>query len=103
MATLHVIEFERLAEDSTGREMAIAMEPPLVEQTVSYTTSTQSAAFSANTRFIYIQSDGAKAYFKTGPSPTATVGSNLLVADDGRFVGIPAGQSFKIACYDGSS
>jgi hypothetical protein len=103
MATLHVTEYAALAEDQQGHMMAVAAEPAVASQTVTYTTTTQSSAFNPGTRYVYLQSDGAKAYVSFGTNPTATVGSNLIVADDGRFFGVPAGASFIVAVYDGSS
>ena len=83
--------------------MAVPLEPAVTGQVVSYTTSTQSSAFDDETSYVYLQTDNAKAYVVFGTNPTATVNDNLIVADDGRYFAIPAGQSFKVAVYDGSS
>ena len=103
MATLHITQYANLARDSRGNVMPIAEEPALASGTLTYSTSAASSAFGANTRYVYVQTDGTKAHVAFGTSPTATATSNLIVADDGRFFSVPAGQSFKIAAYDGSS
>jgi hypothetical protein len=71
---------------------------------VTYTTSTQSAAFGLNPRikFIRVICD-AKAHFVVGTNPTATANSPYVAADVAEYFGLALGGTWKIAFYDGSS
>ena len=99
-ATCKISEYVRLVSDPAGRDVPVAQEPAPVEQNITYTTTTASAAFNAATRFVRIVCD-AKAHFKVAAAPTATATSPYLPADTPEYFGVIAGQ--KIAFYDGSS
>ena len=99
-ATCKISEYDNLVIDASGRTVPVAAEPARAEQTVTYTTSTASAAFAAQTKFIRIICD-AKAHFKVGGSPTATASSPYLAADTAEYCGVR--RNLQIAFYDGSS
>lgn len=100
--TCFISEYGYLVQDSAGRIVPVAAEPALAEQKVTYTTSTASNAFNAQTRFIRIICD-AKAHFKVAASPTATANNTYVSTDASEYFGIAFNVSMKIAFYDGSS
>jgi len=100
MATALVTEYKDLAEDSAGRVMQAGKEPAQTAQSVTYTTSTASSAFSGNTYLVRIIAD-ADVHVSFGASPTATASSTRIPADTAEYFGVVPGQ--KVACYDGSS
>lgn len=101
-ATCVVGEYGMLSDALNGETVQVA-QGLITSQAVTYTTSTQSSAFNAATRFIRVVCD-AKAHFKisiTGANPTATANDQWVGADAPEYFGVVAGQ--KIAFYDGSS
>ncbi|MCP4328412.1 MAG: hypothetical protein GY791_08250 [Alphaproteobacteria bacterium] len=101
MANLYIREYAYLARDENGGLAQIGSEPAQAGQSVSFTTSSQSAAFQADTRFIRIIAD-ADAYLDFGASPTAAVADGLLVkANEAEYFGVVPGH--KVAAYDGTS
>ena len=101
MATLKIDEFSSLRTDSDGRIVPVADYSKIVAtQTVTFTTATDSAAFSAGTQIIRVIAD-AKAHYAIGSAPTATANSSYLAADTSEYFGVKAGH--KISSYDGTS
>ncbi len=99
MATLLIAEFR---SDQIGSPGPIAKVPPLAEQTITYTTSTASAAFNVGTAFVRIQTLADAAYLEFGAAPTATTANTIhLAADAVEYFAVTAGQ--KVAAYDGAS
>ena len=99
-ATCKISEYTDLVVDKAGRTVPVASEPAKTTQSVTYTTSTASAAFNASTKFIRVICD-AKAHFSISGSPTATASSPYLAADSAEYFGVRRG--LKISFYDGSS
>lgn len=97
MVDLYITEYSKLAE----RNAQAALEPAIAVQKVSFTTSTQSATFNVNTKFVRLVSETSKAHVAFGTDPTATANSTLLPADTPEVFGVKAGH--KLAAYDGSS
>lgn len=104
MATLWITEFASLAEDANGDTVPVGNLGAETTQTVTFTTSTQSAALQATTRFVRLKAD-ADCHITVGASPTATNGDTVLEADVAEYFGVqPKGTTgHKIAVYDGSS
>ena len=101
MATLKISEYAEMAKDESGDNIAVAMEPAIAEQTVTFTTAAASAAFNSRTKFIRVVAD-AKAHFKVGGSPAnPTANSPYLPANLPEYFGVK--QAHKIKVYDGSS
>jgi hypothetical protein len=73
---------------------------PDTTQAVTYTTSTQSAAFGASTNLIRVIAN-ADVYLAFGANPTADADDIRVPADTVEYFGVYAGQ--KVACYDGVS
>lgn len=102
MATLRIVEYKNLAVDGRGNIVPIPEEPSLGSQVVTFTTSTQSAAFRADTKYVRLESS-ADAYVKFGTNPTATAASGRIPANTVEWRGVAQVASLKVAVYDGSS
>ena len=100
MATLHIAEFTAMPTDANGSVLQIGKMPPLTTQVVTYTTTTQSAAFNSQTRFIRVIASAA-AHLVFGSNPTATATAPWVAASTAEFFAVTPSQ--KVAAYDGSS
>lgn len=102
-ATCKISEYRSLATDAQGREVPVALEPPITTQTVTYTTSAQSSALDDQTRFIRVICD-AKAHFVISAAGTnATDNSPFISSGVAEYFGVQAGTSMIVDFYDGSS
>lgn len=100
-ANCYVLEFNELARDQWSNRMDLAnLSTALAEQKVTYTTSTQSAAFNASTRYLRVICD-ATAHFNVEEDPTAAATNSYVTADVAEYFAVNPGD--KIAFYDGSS
>lgn len=99
MANAYVTEYVALARDGFNFHIAAGLEPAIAEQKVTYTTTTQSAAFNALTRFIMVHVD-AVSHLAFGDNPTAATTAHRIAANETRFYGVQPGQ--KIAFVTGS-
>ncbi len=104
MATLWITEYADLGRDFKGQVVHVGMEPSLVSQSVTYTSSTQSAFLHPKTRFVRVKAD-ADAYLKWGENPTATVSDTPIEANVAEYFGVEIvrNQQMRIAAYDGVS
>lgn len=93
MATLWIREYFGSGGEGDGGELPIAAEPGR-DQTVTFTTTTQSAAFRSDTTYISIIGSAAFHYV-VGASPTATTANLKVPADTLLYIGVQSGQ--KIA------
>jgi len=94
---LFLTEYANLARDIGSNFIAAGMEPAVAEQTMTLSgTSSQSAAFNAQTAFVMVHAQEA-ACLKWGTNPTAVTTAQRIAAGETRFVGVPAGKSFKVA------
>ena len=100
MAVLNITEYEELARDSQGNVILAGKEPRVTSQSVTYTTSAQSAAFNGKTRYIRVVAD-AVAYLDFGSNPTSTTSDTRLPSGVVEFYGVEPGQ--KVSAYDGTS
>ena len=99
-ATCVVTEHNYLPTDWSSRAMQVPWFPGVTEQVVTYTTSTASANFNSQTKYIgFICS--AKAHFALAVSATATANNPWVPADTWMFIAIDTGD--EIAFYDGTS
>lgn len=98
-AVCSIVEYGQAKLDASGRVLQLAG-PVIATQAVTYTTSTQSAAFNTLTRYVRIICT-AKAHFTMSTNPTATANHPWVPADAAEYIGVlPADE---IAFYDGSS
>ncbi len=95
MATLHISELVQLPTDYTRGALAqVAELPPVAQQVVTFTTSTQSSAINSGTRFVRVFASVA-CYIEVGANPTATSSSLPLAAGAAEYFGVAPG--LKIA------
>ena len=92
MATLYIAEFGNLV--GLDGKAQIAPNPPIAEQTVSFSSSTQSSAFNGQTRYIRVHTD-AICSILVGSNPTATTSTQRMVAGQTEYIGVTPGH--KIA------
>lgn len=101
MAVLHVTEYSDFGVvTGRGLDLAIAVEPAVADQAVTFTTSTASAAFNAATKFVRLLST-IDCHVVFGAAPTATAAKQKIVAGTEYWRSVVPGQ--KVAAYDGSS
>ena len=99
---LFLTEYRDLARDTGHNHIASGMEPSIAEQALTVSgSSTQSAAFNAQTSFVMVHAQEATC-LAWGTNPTATAVKQRMAAGETRFVGIPLGKSFKVACILGT-
>lgn len=80
MANLIVTEYASLGSDIGASRVPVAAEPAVTTQTVTFTTTTQSNAFNASTRFVRLIAD-ANCHLLFGPNPTATTSHQKVTAN----------------------
>ena len=101
MAVLYITEYARVAADPNG-DLAMSLEPPVAEQTISITgSSTQSNAFNTATKFVRLHTDVVCSVL-FGLSPTVTTSSGRMAANQTEYRGVPQGGSFKVAVISNS-
>lgn len=99
---LFLTEYRDLARDTGNNFIASGMEPSVAEQALTVSgSSTLSAVFNAQTSFVMVHAQEA-ACLAWGTAPTATTIKQRIGAGETRFVGIPAGKSFRVACILGT-
>ena len=96
MAKLWITEFAYQAGTAAiyNPLLDAAQLPAVAGQVVTFTTTTQSAALSASTKFVRVIAD-ADCHIETGANPTATTGSMKLIAGAAEYFGVTPGH--KIA------
>ena len=98
MSTILIAEFDVIHQSARGQAMQIPSVPPLAGQVVTFTTSTQSAAFNASTTFIRIKAVDA-CHLEFGVNPTATTSSVIKMdAGETEYFGVTPGQ--KVAAIN---
>ena len=97
MANVSITEFSNVEQQTSG-SLLCPSTPFVTSQAFTATASTQSAAFSAATRFVRIISD-ANIKVAFGANPTATASSMPIRADMPEYFAVTAGS--KIAAIEG--
>ena len=103
MAFLYITEFAEIEIGPAGRVGQFAAQPPLAEQAIVNTgASTQSAAFTAKTRYVRLHNDASNPVaveFGTNPIAIAAgaTGTARMSVNQTEYFGVPLGQSFKVA------
>ncbi len=100
MPTAKISEYEEMPIDTSGDVVPVPKEPALATQSITFTTSTVSAAFNKKTKFIRVVAD-AKAHYDIGATAAATAESPYLPVDRPELFGVRQGQ--VIAFFDGAS
>ncbi len=96
MGILYVTEFQDLPTITLGHSGAMASQPAIAEQTVSYTTTTQSSAFNAKTRYVRLHTDSICS-IEFGTNPSATTSTARMAANQTEYFAVPQGASYKVA------
>ncbi len=94
---LYITEYENVLQ--INGVSPIALEPALATQVVSYSTSTQSAAFNARTRFVRLHTD-AICSIEFGTNPTATTSTRRMAAGQTEYFAVPPNASYEVAAID---
>lgn len=97
MAKFYITEYVEIAQTyGGGRSSQVPMEPPVAEQTVTFSGATQSAAFNAETRLVRIETDSICSVL-FGTNPTATTSSGRMAAGQTEFRAVPPKRSMKVS------
>ena len=91
MTLLYISEYTGKITGPNGEPIQAGQEPSVTTQTVSFTTATASAAFSANTRLVRVSSDG-ECHLSFGAAPTATTSHLQMQADSPEYFVVTPGQ-----------
>ena len=94
MATMIITEYGNIGVTGHGWQIPIPSEPAIAEQTLTFTTTTQSAEFSSGTAYVRIVAD-ADCHVRFGSDPTATTSHQPLAADTEYFRAVR--QDHKVA------
>jgi hypothetical protein len=89
MAALYITEYQEVMK--LNGVVQVPVEPAIAEQKVTFTTTTQSAAFNAATRFVRIHTD-AICSIKFGLSPVAVVTEKRMAADSTEYFAVSTGH-----------
>ena len=87
MGIAYIEEYERLGVDADGRPTQIPKQGAITNQKISYSTTTQSAAFSGRTRFVRIHTDSICSYL-FGSNPTATTSTPRMAANQTEYFAV---------------
>ncbi len=97
MAKLYITEFSDFARlQNAGAQPWGALQSMIGDQTpISFSTSTQSVAFNAATRFIRVHTD-AICSIAYGSNPTATTGNMRLAAGQTEYFAVKGGDMLAV-------
>lgn len=96
MAKLYIAEHMEVATSGNGRTVMIGKEPVIAEQTVAIGgTSTQSAAFRNETKFIRVHCD-VICSIAIGSNPTATASMRRLAAGQTEFFDVTSATKIAV-------
>ena len=96
MTTLYVTEYKQMGH-AQGNLAQLPQEPAVAEQAVTFTTTTASSAFNAETTYVCLRSSG-DCHVVFDDAPTATTGSRKLSANTEYYFGVRRGD--KVAAVD---
>ena len=96
MGILYITEFADEGKDQNGNLAPVAMMPPIAQQAITFTTSTQSAVLNAQTRLVRLHTHTLSS-LTAAVNPTAVTTDMRLAANQTEYVAVPAGSGLKIA------
>ena len=96
MGILYITEFADEGRDANGNLAPVAMMPPIAQQAITFTTSTQSAVLNAQTRLVRLHTDSICSV-RAAVNPTAVTTDARLAANQTEYFAVPAGSGLKIA------
>lgn len=96
MSSLYITEFDGSGNSVSGASLQVGKMPPVTTQVVAFTTSSvQSAAFNASTKFIRVQSD-AVCHLVFAANPTSTTNGQRMVADSTEYFAVTPGDKVAV-------
>jgi len=95
MANGYITEYPELAQDTLGRDMLVGKGNGINQTPVSFTTTTQSAAFGADMHIIRLHVDAA-CHVLFSANPTATTNHAKMVAGQTEFFNITPGEKLAL-------
>lgn len=96
MSNLYITEFAASGNSVSGAALPVGFVPPVADQVLVYTTSSvQSAAFNANTKFIRVHAD-ATCHVLFGDNPTAVLTSMRLLVGGTEYFAVKPGQKLAV-------
>jgi hypothetical protein len=100
MATLYISEYADSYLDQNNHTLSMAVQPPIARQAIAVvtTTSTQSAAFNAKTRYVRLMTDIITG-IEFGTNPTGDATSAKLPANGIEYFAVPPNQAYKVATF----
>ena len=96
MGILYITEFADEGKDQSGNLAPVAMMPPIAQQAITFTTSTQSAVLNAQTRLVRLHTDSICSV-RFAVNPTAVTTDARLAANMTEYFAVPPGSGLKIA------
>lgn len=99
MGNLYVTEYSKVGSGDYGGGIQAGLEPPIAQQKVAFTTSTQSSAFNTDTRLVMIHTD-TNCHLEIDENPSANDTKRRLPAGSTVFYSIPNDQTLKIAAVE---
>lgn len=96
MGILYITEYADEGKDQNGNLAPVAMLPPLAQQAITFTTSTQSAVLNAQTRLVRLHTDSICS-FRAAVNPTAVTTDARMAAGQTEYFAVPPGSTLKIA------
>lgn len=94
MAKLWITELGELS-GLTWAPIPVGKLPPVAEQTVDFTTATQSAAFNDSTRHVRVRAD-ANCHIAVGTDPTADTDSLPLGEGSAEYFDVQPGHKLSV-------
>ena len=98
MGIAYITEFADVAV-LQGNRVAMAMQPPIAEQAITFTsTAGTSAAFNATTKLVRICVDSIASILFSTAGTAAVLSTNArMSAGQTEYFGVPQGQGFKVS------
>ena len=97
MSTLYITELKATGNSDSGSQMQVASQPGVTSQKVTFTTTTQSTAFNASTKFVRLHPKN-NCHVVFGTNPTATTDDMPMLADSVEYFAVIPG--YKLAVVD---
>lgn len=96
MSNLYITEFSRSGNSNSGQALPIGHLPPVADQRVVFTTSSvQSSAFNADTKFVRVHTD-ATCHLVFGDDPTALLDSMRMLVGTTEYFSVKPGQKVAV-------
>ena len=93
MATISIEEFSEMARDVNGHVIPVGGQPSVTRQVLTFTTTTESSAFNAATKFIRVV-PSADCYVRFGAATQTAITATDMLLKSGviEYFGVVPGQ-----------